>query len=130
MSDGRRARRVAELVQSHLAQLLTREIDDPSLQAIVVTQVDVPDDMGSARVHVRLMVGDEQEKARMMAMRALRRSASRLRRLLAPRLEMKRVPELRFEYDDGHDKTRRVDELLREIEDERAERAAEDDAEG
>ena len=39
----------------------------------------------------------------------------RLRRSLAPKLRMKRVPELRFTYDTGLDHSRRVDEILREI---------------
>ncbi len=119
MTEGRRADRVADLVRSHLVELLNREIDDPSLAAIVVTDVQVPDDLATAWVQVRLMVGDEDERIRKSAMRALRRSASRLRKRIAPRLGLKRVPELRFSYDDGHDKKRRVEELLQEIEDER-----------
>ncbi|HWZ92832.1 MAG TPA: ribosome-binding factor A, partial [Polyangiaceae bacterium] len=64
---------------------------------------------------VRLLVGDEDPKNRSKALKSLARGAGRLRRLIAPRLELRRSPELRFHYDTGHDAARRVEEILHEI---------------
>jgi ribosome-binding factor A len=61
------------------------------------------------------LVGDEDEKSRKAALKSLARGAGRLRRLVAPRLELRRSPELRFHYDTGHDASRRVEEILHEI---------------
>ena len=115
VSDGRRGKRVAELVRAYLAELMRREVDDPRLAAVVLTTVDVTDDLMSARIGVRLLVGDEDPKLRALVLKSLHRGAGRLRRLLAPKLELRRSPELRFHYDDGHDASRRVEELLHEI---------------
>jgi len=115
-SDGRRGKRVAELIRAHLADLMRREVDDPRLAAVVVTTVDVTDDLMSARIGVRLLVGDEDPKKRAGVLKALGSGAGRLRRLIAPKLELRRAPELRFNYDAGHDASRRVEELLHEIE--------------
>lgn len=115
-SDGRRGKRVAELIRAHLADLMRREVDDPRLAAVVVTTVDVTDDLMSARIGVRLLVGDEDPKRRAGVLKALGSGAGRLRRLIAPKLELRRAPELRFNYDAGHDASRRVEELLHEIE--------------
>jgi ribosome-binding factor A len=49
----------------------------------------------------------------------LKRAVPRLRRALGPSLKLRRVPDLRFIYDDGQDAHDRVGELLREIEIER-----------
>lgn len=114
-TDGRRGKRVAELLRAHLAELLRREVDDPRLASIVLTSVEVTDDLMSARIGVRLLVGDENVKTRSLVMRSLGKAGGRLRRLIAPRLELRRSPELRFHYDDGHDASRRVEELLHEI---------------
>jgi len=114
-TDGRRGKRVAELLRAHLAELLRREVDDPRLAAIVLTSVDVTDDLMSARIGVRLLIGDEDPKTRVLVMKSLSKGAGRLRRLIAPRLELRRSPELRFHYDAGHDASRRVEELLHEI---------------
>jgi ribosome-binding factor A len=114
-TDGRRGKRVAELIRAYLAELMRREVDDPRLAAVVITTVDVTDDLMSARIGVRLLVGDEDPKVRAVVLKSLARGAGRLRRMIAPRLELRRCPELRFHYDAGHDATRRVEELLHEI---------------
>lgn len=115
-ADGRRGKRVAELLRAHLAELMRREVDDPRLAAVVITTVEVTDDLMSARIGIRLLVGDEDPKIRAVVLKSLLKGAGRLRRLIAPRLELRRSPELRFHYDAGHDASRRVEELLREIE--------------
>jgi len=114
-TDGRRGKRVAELLRAYLAELMRREVDDPRLSAVVITTVEVTDDLASARIGVRLLVGDEDPKVRAVVMKSLGKAAGRLRRLIAPRLELRRSPELRFHYDAGHDASRRVEELLSEI---------------
>ncbi|MEO8901890.1 MAG: 30S ribosome-binding factor RbfA [Polyangiaceae bacterium] len=128
-SEGRRGKRVAELIRAHLADLMRREVDDPRLAAVVVTSVDVTDDLMSARIGVRLLVGDEDPKKRAGVLKALASGAGRLRRLIAPKLELRRSPELRFNYDAGHDASRRVEELLHEIKREGGEHEPDDSAE-
>jgi ribosome-binding factor A len=106
------------MVRTFVTEAMRREIDDPRLAAIVVTDVEVPDDLAFADIKVRLLVGDDDERARKAAVTSLQRAAPRLRRALGPSLQLRRVPELRFSYDVGHDAARRVDEILREIENE------------
>jgi ribosome-binding factor A len=127
-SDGRRTKRVAELIQRHFADVLRRELDDPRFVAVVVTEVTVSDDLMIANIGVRLLVADDDARQRKTIVEQLRRAAPRLRRAITPRLELKRAPELRFRYDEGPDAHQRVSELLREVDAER--RAAEppDDA--
>ena len=118
-SDGRRPRRVEEHIRARLSELFAQKLEDPSLAGLVVTKVSLSDDLSLARVFVRLLLGDEQEARRLATERALSRSSKRLRRALASKLGMRRVPELRFHYDTGHDAHERVAELLREIAEER-----------
>jgi ribosome-binding factor A len=95
-------------------------LGDPNLEGLVITDVQVPDDLGTARVLVRLIDDDGDAERRRRVLSALRRVRARLRRSLAPKLRLKRVPELHFDYDDGQDHAARVAELLREIERERS----------
>jgi ribosome-binding factor A len=118
-NDGRRTKRVAELIQRHFAEILRREVDDPRLAAVVVTGVEISDDLMIAKIGVRLLVADDDERQRKSIVQLLRRAASRLRRQITPRLELKRAPELRFHYDVGPDAQQRVSELLREVDAER-----------
>ena len=118
-NDGRRTKRVAELIQRHFAEILRREVDDPRLAAVVVTGVEISDDLMIAQIGVRLLVADDDERQRRGIIERLRRAAPRLRRVITPRLELKRAPELRFHYDVGPDAQQRVSDLLREVDAER-----------
>jgi ribosome-binding factor A len=118
-SDGRRTKRVAELIQRHFADVLRREVDDPRFAAVVITDVEVSDDLMIAKIGVRLLVAEDDERQRKSIVDRLRRAAPRLRRAITPRLELKRAPELRFHYDVGPDAHRRVSDLLREVDEER-----------
>jgi ribosome-binding factor A len=112
---GLRAKRVATALRARLAELLTRDVSDPSLSGIIVTDVELSDDLSVARVKARLLTGGERDDLRRQAVRALGRASVRLRRGLGRSLGLKRVPELRFVYDTGADAADRVNELLAEI---------------
>jgi len=115
---GVRARRVATQVRERVTALLSREVSDPSLAGLVVTDVALPDDLSIAWVKVRLLVGGEDEKRQRRVVASLGRVAGRLRKGLGDSLRLKRVPELRFVYDTGADAAQRIEELLAEIHDE------------
>jgi ribosome-binding factor A len=120
-ADGRRPQRVAEHIREALSYSLRSDLSDPRLVGVVVTRVDIGSDLAVARCWVRLLIGDEDAKRRRLAVSALNGAVPRLRRQLGPALGLKRVPELRFEYDLAPDHRARVDEILAEIDRERAE---------
>ena len=119
--DGVRPKRVAQTIREHLAGSISRELSDPAVASLSITRVELSPDLSTARVWVRLFVGDDDPKARSRATTALERARGRLRRGLGPRLKLKRVPQLVFAYDTGHDASMRVEQLLDEIHRERGE---------
>lgn len=114
-TESRRPKRVAEVIRSTVAEALTAVLADPALSGVVVTDVTVSDDLQVARVAVRRLVDDGKDSSRQRTIQHLERARGRIRRLLAPRLELRKVPELRFYFDAGPDKRARIDELLAEI---------------
>ncbi|MEZ4372700.1 MAG: 30S ribosome-binding factor RbfA [Polyangiaceae bacterium] len=123
-SDGRRPQRVAEGIRGRLAELIRREAGDPRVAALVITSVEMTDDLGIAKINVRLLAGDD-ERSRKRVMNSLSRMAGHLRKALGQSLQMKRLPELRFYYDAGVDNERRVEAILDELEAERSDDASE-----
>ncbi|MGC4069900.1 MAG: 30S ribosome-binding factor RbfA [Polyangiaceae bacterium] len=114
-SDSRRPRRVAEAIRSTVAEALTSTLSDPVLAGVVITEVTVSDDLCQARIRVRRLVDDGRPESRKRLVERLAHAQGRLRKLLGPRLDLRRVPELHFVFDEGPDARNRVDELLREI---------------
>jgi ribosome-binding factor A len=112
MSQGSRPNRVAEQIRSELALLLAREVHDPGIGFVTLTRVQISPDLQSARVFYTAL-GDGT--ARKNSARALDRAAPFLRRQIGSRLRLKRVPELKFLYDESIAGQDRIEQLLNQI---------------
>jgi ribosome-binding factor A len=111
-----RPSRVAERVKEELMHLLLKgEVRDPGATGVYVSFVAVSGDLKLARVYIRLTEAAPSEASRLAAVRAMNRAGGYLRRQLAPRLELRHLPELSFHWDDQPDRAARVEELLAEI---------------
>lgn len=113
--DSRRIQRVAGLLRLHLTDALHRDVGDPELLSLVVTHIDVSRDLSVAHVRIRRLATSDSEAERRSVLRRLRQVTPRLRRALGTRMELKKLPELRFVYDTGEDARERVEALLHEI---------------
>lgn len=112
MPQGSRPERVGDQIRAELTDLLARHVKDPGIGFITITGVRVTADLQLARVQYSSL-GDQQ--ARRQTARALDRATPFLRRQLASRLRLRRVPELTFHFDDSLDRQERIEEILREI---------------
>jgi len=93
-----RPERVAQFMRREIAEILEHRLSDPRLQGLVVsvTDVEVTQDLSLARVYVSVL---ETGEARERALAALQSAAGFVRHLLAPRLELREVPDIRFLHD-------------------------------
>ena len=117
--DSRRIERMAGLLRHHLTDALHRDVGDPELLSLVVTHVEVSRDLSVAHIRVRRLATEDSPEARKSVLSRLKRVTPRLRRALGPRMEIRKLPELRFVYDTGEDARDRVEVLLHEIHDEK-----------
>jgi ribosome-binding factor A len=108
----RRQQRVSELVHRELGQLLIREVRDPRLADVTITEVRITPDLLLARVYFTVLGGAEEEKA---ARTGLEKASGYLRSQLAARVSLRLVPELTFEVDRSAMYGQRIDQLLDEI---------------
>jgi ribosome-binding factor A len=122
-----RPERVGDQIRVEITGMLGREVHDPGIGFLTVTRVEVTADLQHARVYYTSF-GDQ--KARHESARALERAAPFLRRQLAGRLRLRRAPELHFFYDESIEKHDRIERILMEIEQERAQRPSSDAADG
>jgi ribosome-binding factor A len=112
MSGPSRTSRVAEQIQAELAWLVTREVRDPGIGFVTLTRVQMDPDLQQARVFYTTL-GDAA--ARQKTERAFERAAPFLRRQIGSKLRLRRVPELRFIYDESIAGQDRIEQLLHEI---------------
>jgi ribosome-binding factor A len=93
--DPRRAERVSEAIREELDELIAYELSDPRIQSAGVVEVLISPDGRQARVRMRLDAPDVVGQAATLA--ALNGAKGFLRRELAARLDLFRVPDLEFE---------------------------------
>ncbi len=113
--QGLRTARVAARVRDELAVLL-REMADPRLLGVLISRVEMTDDLQQARIFVRHEQGTEQSaQQRRSMLEGLEAAGGRLRREVGKAVALRRAPLLKFLYDTGQDSAYRVEEILREI---------------
>ena len=110
----RRIEKVADLLQSEIAELLRREVKHPALTDVMIsiTRVEVSPVLGSARIHVSIMDTPEVERE---ALEALARTEPFLHHELMKRLHMRQVPRMRFIADHSIAEGERITHLMREV---------------
>jgi ribosome-binding factor A len=110
--DTHRAERVSEALREELGEMIAYELSDPRIGDATVTEVLVSPDMKHAqvRLHLGAPAGKNHE-----TIEALENARHFLRRQLAERLSLFRVPELHFESDIAPELSGRVERLLKRV---------------
>ena len=107
MSRGR-PRKVADLIQRELSDILRRELRDPRIGMVTLTSVDVAPDLSHAKVFFTLLEKEKQNETSS----ALQRAAGFLRSQLARRIKPYATPQLRFVYDESIERGAHLSQLI------------------
>jgi ribosome-binding factor A len=111
-SSGQRALRVGELVRHALAAIFARgEVEDDALRGAVITvpEVRMAPDLKLANAYVMPLGGQHAQEI----VAALNRHAKFIRGRVAPQINLKFAPELRFHVDQTFEEAGRIDAILR-----------------
>lgn len=91
-----RQQRTAEQIQLILSELCQRDIHDPRLVGITITQVKIDRELQHADVYVNAL-GDESRRKEVMA--ALGKATGFFRHELAQRMQVRTIPQIHFRWD-------------------------------
>jgi ribosome-binding factor A len=110
--DNHRTERVSEALREEIGEMIAYELSDPRIGDAIVTEVLVSPDRKHAQVRLRMSDKADEQKETIHALEGAR---GFLRRQLAERLNMFRVPELHFEADVSSVVTGKMEHLLKRI---------------
>ncbi len=114
MKKNRRLERISNLIRQTLGTILSKEMYDPKMGIITITDVEVSADLSTARVYYSLMGGDknlEKQKNIVVNMNKY------LRFRLAEKIELKYTPKINMFYDDTPQKAQKIERILKKIRD-------------
>lgn len=107
-----RTQRVADYLQRELATLIQREVRDPRVGMINITGVNVSRDLGYAKVYYTELNSESREEAS-ESTEVLNKAAGFLRSQLSRDSSMRRLPQLRFYFDNSVGDGRHMEDLIR-----------------
>ena len=101
--------RVQETMRTELSEVIKRDLKDPRLGFVTITDVELSNDMSHAKVFVSIY-GSEEEKR--LSMQALESAKGFIRTNLGQRVRLRIVPELVFKEDNSIERGTRILELI------------------
>ena len=93
--------------------ILMGEVRDPRLSFISITYVDISKDLSVA--HVGFSVLDDNPQSIQNAQAGLNSASGRIRHLIAERVTIRHIPEIRFIYDNSIAYGMKMEKRLEEI---------------
>ncbi len=97
MREFSRSQRVAGQLQREIAGIVQREIKDPRLGFVTISDVEVTKDFSHANVFFTVLNSTPEKKDETLAV--LTNSAGFMRHLLGKSLKIRVIPQLHFKYD-------------------------------
>ena len=107
-----RTDRVAHEIQKELALIIQREVKDPRLGMVTISDVEVSRDLAHAKIFVSFFE-DNPDKIKGY-LKVLNDAAGFMRTLLARRIRIRTMPALRFLYDSTLVEAMRLSKLVDE----------------
>ena len=110
-----RIKRVEEQVVRELAEILDRDIKDPRIGMVTVSDARVSRDLRKADIYISRLGENEEEDRE--CMEGLNQARGYIRRLLGERVVLKYLPDLTFHLDTGPRKAMEMEKLFKQIHD-------------
>ena len=111
MASSQRLRRVNQAIRQTLAEAIARELNDPRLQLLTVTDVRATPDVKEATIFFTVL--DPARRAR--SQQALESARGVLQGCVARTLGTRHTPHLSFVYDEHQDRAAQLTRLIDEV---------------
>jgi ribosome-binding factor A len=112
MPSGIRLQRIADRIRLEISEMLIREINDPRLKQIFITDVKIDKELAYADVYVSAIEGLSRSKD---VLAGLESASGFIKRTLASRIELRAFPRLRFHWDVTPENADHIEKILAEL---------------
>jgi len=110
-----RLQRISDRIREEISAMLVRDIQDPRLNGIFITEVTVDRELAYAEVYVSAVEGQDRSKE---IIEGLEHARGFLRSTLAQRIELRAFPRLRFHWDVTPERAAHIEKILASLRDE------------
>lgn len=104
--------RMNERIRAILSELLLREVSDPRLQGVTITDVRIDPELMFADIYVNALADESREQE---VMSGLVRANGFLRREVGKRVRLRNTPELHFHWDATLERGERLNQIIENL---------------
>ncbi|MBM4330767.1 MAG: 30S ribosome-binding factor RbfA [Deltaproteobacteria bacterium] len=119
----KRSDRVGDLIRQVVSEMLLRELNDPRLESVTITEVEITDDLKLATVFFSAMGSKPREEE---ALLGLQSAGGYIKKKLGKELRLRYVPDLVFKLDRSFEYGSKIDRLIQTIQEEKDRNLKED----
>ena len=96
---------------SAISSILASEIKDERINFVTVTATSITNDLSHAKVYITLMNDDNKEEV----LKVLNKARGFIEKELCKRVEIRKMPELKFVYDDSIEYSNNIENIIESI---------------
>jgi ribosome-binding factor A len=116
MVSEERSIRIADRIKKDLTLLFLQEINDPRLDGVNITSVEVDREVSYADIFISIIDGTERKSE---VLSALQKASGYIRSQLALSIShLRSIPQLRFHWDPVPERVSRLDQIFAELDEE------------
>lgn len=108
----KRAIRVGELLKEEISQIVLREMKDPRIGFVSVTDVEVSGDLRHAKVFISVYGSDKEKEE---TLKGLQQAQGFVRKLVGERIKIHHTPEIIFRYDDSIENGVHISKIIKDL---------------
>jgi ribosome-binding factor A len=108
-----RSNRVAEQIKKEMTDILQRDLKDPRIGFVTVTEVEVTGDLQQATVYITVLGSNEQKES---TLQGLSKATGFIRSEIGKRVRLRKTPEMLFKFDESTEYGNKIATILHEIE--------------
>lgn len=104
--------RLANLLQKEISEILMLEVKDKDINFVTITHVDLSSDLSYAKVYCTVLDDEKRDKC----MHDLKHASGFIRsELIKRKLEMRKIPELDFRFDESIEYGNKIENIIKEM---------------
>ena len=107
--------RLSNVLLKEISDILFNEVKDQDINFVTITHVNLTSDLSFAKIYFTVLDNSKRD----ICTKALNRAKSFIRsELIKRKIEMRKMPELKFVYDESIEYGNKIEEVIKKIHEE------------
>lgn len=108
-----KSKKIGSLFVKEISRIILEDIKDPHIKFVTITSCDISNDLSFAKVYFTVLNREYKEET----LKSLNKASNYIEREVARRVEIRKMPQISFHYDDSIEYGEHIEEKIKELHD-------------